>query len=231
MVIAAAIPALIHAARLIGIWSGSVAGGGDRIAAGVDGFLLCAAILPILAPALGASLAGRRDARQLVFTLVLATALASIVSAALMLTLLSSIPGSMAAAARAHATLLSALVALALIGAWAAMLCRNPLDAAGITVTASVALTVGVLLLGPLTGDLAPWLVRGLLQVSPLVTSASAAGIDLYRTETMYQLSPLASLGFAYPSWSLACAMYLAAATLAFLGTTRAMGRPPSSLL
>jgi hypothetical protein len=208
-------------------WRETLATESGQIAAGVNGFLLCATMLPILAPGVAASLTTRlRDVRPLLPALVRTIALATIVSAALMFALLWSIPGTMATVVRAHVTLFAALLAWVLIGAWAAALLRNPLDAAGITVTTATTFTLGVLLLGPLTGELEPSIVRLLLLASPVVTSASAAGIDLYRTETMYQLSPLASLGFAYPSWTAACALYFAVAAIAGVGTTRAITRP-----
>jgi hypothetical protein len=70
-------------------------------------------------------------------------------------------------------------------------------------------LTVGVFLLGPMTPQTSPGASRVLLSANPLVTVASAAGIDLLHLDVIYRTSPLAHRGIALPSWTTACLVYL----------------------
>ena len=86
-----------------------------------------------------------------------------------------------------------------------------------------------MLLAGPLIDALPARIVDAALLASPLVSVAAAANIDLFRTELLYQLSPLASLGFGYPSWVTACLVYLVAGTIGFSGMARAIARTSTS--
>ncbi len=89
---------------------------------------------------------------------------------------------------------------------------------AGLMVAAAV--TIGPFAAGPLLENLSPAQSRWLLTFNPLVTIASAAGIDLLHLDTIYRTSPLAHRGVALPAWTTACAVY-AAVGLAANGVSR----------
>jgi len=55
------------------------------------------------------------------------------------------------------------------------------------------------------------------LTASPLVALASVAHIDLVRTDTLYQVSPLAHLQVDLPTWPVVCGLYLAVTATCFV--------------
>jgi hypothetical protein len=74
----------------------------------------------------------------------------------------------------------------------------------------------GVLVAGASVGELsAAWLETALL-ASPLMTVATAAHVDLVRSDIWYQISPLAHLRLDYPAWTTACGSYLLAGGAGF---------------
>jgi hypothetical protein len=125
--------------------------------------------------------------------------------------------------ASSHATMASAAVALVAIGALSAALFRDRLDAAAAAIAAVMLLSGGVLVAGAPVADAPRGMIEAALTASPIVAIASAAGIDLARTELLYQLSPLARLHFEYPTWYAASAWYLAAACLLSFAASRMM--------
>ena len=121
----------------------------------------------------------------------------------------------------AHVVQGAAALALALVGALAATWFKEPLDAAAFSLTLTGIGSVGVLAAGTLVERLPETLVEWAVAGSPLVAISSAAHIDVMRTDTVYQISPLAHVQVPVPgldggggSLSLvaaACAVALAA--------------------
>ncbi len=130
---------------------------------------------------------------------------------------------TMAMVAVSHATIASAAVALVGVGALCAATFRDRLDAAAAAMSAAIVLSAGVLVAGAPVAEAPRGLVEAALTASPVVAIASAAGIDLLRTDVLYQLSPLARLRFDYPTWYVASAWYLAAASLMYVAASRMM--------
>jgi len=51
---------------------------------------------------------------------------------------------------------------------------------------------------------------------------ATAAHVDLVRTDIWYQVSPLAHIGLEYPAWSTVCGWYLLAGCAGFVASALA---------
>ena len=211
----------------------------ERLRLGVDAFLMNAILIALFAPVAGVSISTTPDdsralhhedrnvyrATRIVAKICAAICAALVLSAALTFVSMHTLPGIAQMIARSHATLGVAALALGLLGAWAGLAFAHPLDAVGSTLAVALVLSFGILAAGPLIADVPRSLIEAALFASPLVTSAAAANIDLFRIELLYQLSPLASLGFGYPSWGVACALYALAALGCFSGTARAIGK------
>jgi hypothetical protein len=211
----------------------------ERWRAAVDALLLFTLLICAFAPAAGVAIAtprerqpdplapaqGLRRSLRIAVRLMAATLPGIAISAAATMLMMRAMPGIGEVASASHVTLALAAIALGLLGAWAGVVLAHPLDAAGATVAASLGLATAVLLAGPIIDGLPPWVVDAALVASPLVSVAAAANIDLFRTELLYQLSPLASLGFGYPSWVTSCILYGALAAVCVSGTARAISR------
>jgi hypothetical protein len=127
------------------------------------------------------------------------------------------------AIAASHATLGASLLALLALGAWCAAAFRDELDAAACAGVFAVVAATCFVAAGPALADAPTRLINATLLASPVVTTASAAGIDLVRTEPLYRLTPVAHRQFAYPEWYAAGAVYLAAAAGGFAGAVRSL--------
>ncbi len=182
-----------------------------------DAFLYCAWALVVGAPLAGVARASQPRA------LLVAVMLLAGVSATIHIATLGSRVETISFVAASHATLASAAVALAALGALCAATFRDRLDAAAAAVTAALLLSGGVLVAGTPVADAPRAVIEAALTASPVVAIASAAGIDLARTEVLYQVSPLARLHFDYPTWYAASAWYLAAAALLHVAASRMM--------
>ncbi len=127
---------------------------------------------------------------------------------------------------RSHVTLATAGLALAGVGAWCGLGFRHPLDAVGCSLGVSLVATGAILAGGPALADAPQPLVAAGLLASPLVTTAAAAGLDVFRTDVLYQVSPLAHVRLDYPAWQAAAGLYLLVALACFAGVARAVRRP-----
>jgi hypothetical protein len=132
---------------------------------------------------------------------VLVSALLAVLAAGIDAALLPTI-------AVVHVTLAAATVACAAVGVLAAAWLRDPLDAAAVSVTLTLAAGVGILIAGPGVGQWPRAIVDLALAASPVVACASAANIDLLRTGVLYHVSPIAHIQFTYPEWYSAAALY-----------------------
>lgn len=169
-----------------------------------DLFLVAALVGLLLAPLVGAAGGWRNLARpvSLVATLTLVGTFALLALA------WRQIPGGMLAAASGHAALLVAAFSLAELGGVIRRATGEPLLAGLVGLLMSAVLTVGPFALGPLIGDLPLGAYNGLLFVNPLITVATATGIDFLHLDLIYRSSPLAHRGVALPAWTSACIGY-----------------------
>ena len=177
-------------------------------------------MLVVAAPLCGVTLATRRFRGAVPAAALFAAALGASVAWTLV-----SLGWSRAAwpAFVSHATLWVIGVALAALGGWVGSVCRDSLDAAALSVGASLVAALGVFAAGPLAADLPTRVVNAALMVSPIVSTASAADVDLLRTDVLYRISPLAHGRFDYPSWYSPLALYGTLLLISFAGTARAL--------
>jgi len=61
------------------------------------------------------------------------------------------------------------------------------------------------------------------LIASPIVSAASAADVDLLRTDLLYRISPLAHGRFDYPAWFAPFLLYGTLLLISLAGTARAL--------
>ena len=123
-------------------------------------------------------------------------------------------------AARSHITLAAVAMALATWGAVCGLWFRNAMDAAGVSLLTTLVAAGGLLVGGTFSAELPRSLVAAGLIASPLVAVSSASQIDLFHSDVLYQISPLAHVQIDYPTWTLATACYLTAAGLCILMLT-----------
>jgi len=113
----------------------------------------------------------------------------------------------------AHAILAAAALALATLGAGCARLFREPLDAAACATCVALLTGFAVFASGPVLDDLPRWVLEAALAVNPVVATASSAGIDIFRMDLLYQLSPLAHRQVEYPEFSTTFGAYVLSAS------------------
>jgi hypothetical protein len=114
---------------------------------------------------------------------------------------------------QSQATVVCASIALGALGAYSSSIFADVLDAAGASLALSLVAAAGVFLTGPVAADMPTTLVDWMLLASPIVSAASASGIDLFRSAFLYERSPIAHRMFSYPTWIEACTVYLLLAT------------------
>jgi hypothetical protein len=208
------VPATISvvAAIELGGWSGITASLVRAVTP--DALLYSAVCVVVAAPIAGV---GVRSARRL----AVATAVFCAVSAGLTVARLGASAEAVRFAASSHAVLASATLALAGLGALLGTLLRDALDAAALAVGIAAIAAYGVLVAGGPVGELPGPVLTAALLASPVMSVASAAHVDLVRSDIWYQISPLAHIQVEYPSWGTICAAYLLAGCTAFLAVTR----------
>jgi hypothetical protein len=131
---------------------------------------------------------------------------------------------SLRAIAASHATLAAGALMLAAFGFWCSTVFQNPLDAVACSAVCGLLVSGGIVAAGPAMTDAPGKIVTAALISSPVVNTAAAAGVDLFRTELLYQISPLAHMTLDYPAWPLAAGLYLLVAA-AFFGFAAARTR------
>jgi hypothetical protein len=124
-----------------------------------------------------------------------------------------------------HAIFWAASLALAALGAACAAAFREPLDAAACALGIALVTGVGLFVAGPALDEVPRRLLNVALVANPIVASAAAANIDIFRTDPLYQLSPLAHTQIDYPTPGATFAWYVLITTLLFVGTARQLSR------
>ena len=122
----------------------------------------------------------------------------------------------------------SAALAAGALGAFASMMFSDVLDAAGSSLAVTLLCSSGVFLVGGPLADVSTGVLNAALLASPIVSAASAADIDLFRSAFLYEHSPVAHRLFAYPSWYAAAGLYLGIAVVMLAATSRFSARRPA---
>jgi hypothetical protein len=206
------VPALASIAGALepGQWSGLTASLVRNVTP--DALLYSAVCVVVAAPIAGVAVSSNRR-------LLIATALFCAMSAALTSARLGLEADTLRFVATSHAVLFSATLALAGLGAWLGAVLRDPLDAAAIALTIAVTAAYGVLVAGAVVGEMSPPMLKAALLASPVMSVATAARVDLVRSDIWYQISPLAHVHLEYPAWTTVCGSYLAAGGVGFVAT------------
>jgi hypothetical protein len=153
-----------------------------------------------------------------VLRLVAATGIFCAVSAVLTLARLGPSVDTLSFVATSHLVLASVTLALAAFGALLGTFFRDPLDAAAVALCLAATAAYGVLVAGAPVGMMPGPVLKAALLASPVMSIASAAHLDLVRSDIWYQVSPLAHVQVDYPSWGAVCLSYLAVGCTALLG-------------
>jgi hypothetical protein len=182
-----------------------------------------------LAPLDGAWAATRRTCGPLLLRAVSWMAAAAGVTAAIAVAAGEAVSTPLFAA---HVVQGAAGLALASAGALAAGWFEEPLDAGALSLALALAGSLGILGAGTLVDLLPDTLVEWAVATNPLLAVSSAAHIDVMRTDTLYQISPLAHVQVPVPGWPATAALYVAvaAACAAALGLVYSRIAPELSL-
>lgn len=168
-----------------------------------------AVAIVLLAPATSVLAAARRHRRATATLLPALGAVLTLVVLSIGASLAaSSSTRSLGQIAVPHATLAAAALASAAIGALSGRFFADVLDAAAASGVIVLAATFALLVAGDVAGGLPIAVIDAGLTASPLVAVASAADIDLLRSDTWYHASPIAHRSFSYPVWYHAAGSY-----------------------
>ena len=202
---------------------------GPVIAGAFTNAFLANALLSIVAAPLAGVLIARRTGNAWVMTRRLAGMACGFAGVSLVMSILGGAPppGNLWSVTAAHVAMAAGAMGLAAFGALCERLFRNPLDAGATSVTAAAATGVGILIAGPFTADIPRPVIDGALLASPLVTTATAAGIDILRTDVLYRVSPLAHVGTEYSEWPVATAVYFLFTVVCVAGVVLVKRRRP----
>lgn len=221
------VPAAVSIAAILEPWSWSELSVGLVRALTPDALLYSAVCLVIASPLAGVLVGpSRRDAvsrhgspiAHAVLPLLAATLAFGLVSAALTFARLGLSLETATFVATSHAVLASVALALGALGAACRGFFRDQLDAAASSLVIATVAGGGIFVAGAPVGEIPATLRNAALLASPLMTMASAAHVDLVRTDILYQISPLAHVQVDYPSWAALCGWYLSAGFVGFLG-------------
>lgn len=109
------------------------------------------------------------------------------------------------------------------VGAYGWHIFRNELFATELTYLIMVILIGGVFLLSPLdryVENLRP-MIPPFLHINPLIAVCHLLKLDVFRTPYLYELTPIASYVFVYPSWYVVCGWQALIGCCCFLLTLR----------
>jgi hypothetical protein len=158
----------------------------------------------ILSPLVGASV-GWNDIR---IKQVAAATVVIVGSMAFLAFSWRQIPGGTLLALWGHVAFLVSAATLAQLGRLLRAAFGDQMQAALLGLLAATTLIVLPFALGALVNPLSLRASTWLLAANPLVTIASAAGIDLLHLDLIYRLSPLAHRGVDLPSWTTASSVF-----------------------
>jgi hypothetical protein len=130
-------------------------------------------------------------------------------------------PGLTTLTAAPHVTLGAAFLAACALGIGCGQWFDDPLDAAACSLALSACASFGIFVLGPATAGAPAAAIDAALTLSPVSATASAADIDIFRSEPLYRLSPLAHTHLVYPAWTTATLVYIVIALAFLAGASR----------
>jgi hypothetical protein len=133
---------------------------------------------------------------------------------ALMLFVRAGFPGAVPPLVASQLILAAAAIALVSAGACFRALFSDRLDGAACSLALSLVLTLGVIAAGPAAGDIPTASLNALLGINPLVAAMAAANVDIFRSEPLYRLSPIAHRQFSYPVWSWSAGAFVVMAAI-----------------
>jgi hypothetical protein len=133
--------------------------------------------------------------------------------------------------ATSHAVFWAAALALAALGAVCASVLPEALDAAACALGIALIVGLGLFAFGPVLDAIPRRLLGVALVGNPIVASAAAANIDIFRTEPLYRLSPLAHIQIDYPTPATTFIWYVVVAAALFVGSARSLARRASEPL
>ena len=178
-------------------------------------------MLVVAAPLCGVALATRRFRGAVLAAALFVLAL--LISAGWTMALWNWSTAAVSGVLVSHATLAVIGFALAALGGWLGSTLRDPLDAAAFSSGTALVAALGLFAAGPLAADLPTPIVNAALSASPIVSVASAADVDLLRTDLLYRLSPLAHRQFEYPAWYSPLLGYGTLLLVSVAGTARSL--------
>jgi len=123
------------------------------------------------------------------------------------------------APAVAFVTLAAVTLTLAAVGACCGSAFSDVLDGAACALAIAVAGAAGLLMLGSIGASAPTPVIDAALLASPVFATASAANIDVLRSDLLYGLSPLARVRFDYPPWQTSVMAHVAVAGALFAAT------------
>ncbi len=180
-------------------------------------------VAPIATVAVLSSVPNRSMLRLRALRRALGDATLFILTSALCAVALLGSRDALAMIVTSHLTMWTATLMLIALGAVASVVFRQPLDAAAAAIVVSVLMSTALLILGSLLESAPGGFVTAGLFASPLLTVAGTGHVDIVRGELLYRFSPLAHIGFEYPTWRAASTCY---ALLAGAGLVAATRRP-----
>ena len=120
--------------------------------------------------------------------------------------------------ATSHVTLFAVALALAGLGALLAAMLSDALDALACSLGIALIASGGLLVAGNAVTSVPRPLLETMFASSPLVAIATASQVDVVRLSVPYQMSGLAHLQLAYPTWDALSVGYMGFAALCFVG-------------
>jgi hypothetical protein len=127
--------------------------------------------------------------------------------------------------ALSHAIFWAAGLLLAALGAMCAAWFAEALDAAACALGIALIAGLGLFAAGPVVDAMPRRLIDVALVANPVVASASAANVDIFRTEPFYRLSPLAHIQIDYPAPAATFTWYALIAVAMFVVSARGLRR------
>ena len=195
--------------------------------------MLEAGLVLLWAPLAGIFLVSNRTRRSrsavhLAGTMTIAATLVAVTAVALATLLRAPLDGTTLGVS--HVALWAEAFACLALGSFCGVYAGDALDAAAFALAAAVAAAAAVFVAGPLLTVLPARAIDVLLDVSPVVGVAAAAGVDIFRTGVLYQVSPLAHMQMRYPDPTIAIGAYVALGLLLVVGVALRFGGPDFSL-
>jgi len=126
---------------------------------------------------------------------------------------------SLLAILKIHIILLIYLYSCGALGVCCSAICRNAFYATELAYSILAIFISNIVLIEPLIrwGCNSSIMIRLALHTNPFVSVSTALKYDIFRTEYLYNLSPVASYAYVYPKWYLIGCWYILGGGMCFL--------------